>query len=310
MNRERHVRRLRGAFQIQRLVGQIESASIRQPCPAAALVELQLARDRQMRGYAGDLRLERHHARRGIAARSEQMGHGIEGAGLQLHAQVQFLTLGRGNRCSTEKKVSEIMRGAIGARRCSGKAQLHRSTAARGNIHIGVVEKQHRFGLAELEIHASGAHFDGGQLRGSRTACGSGRRTVEEKLEVPGAFVGLHEVERGITESQARKIQPSAQQAERSDARIERLHIGEGLNAGPRIFMDGDAVERKSRRGKRRQIHIFYVDAPSQSAPQRPLDAGPQKIERHVHGGGGHHREHHGPGDPRPLHCSFSVIRR
>jgi hypothetical protein len=131
------------------------------------------------------------------------------------------------------------MRGAIGARRCSGKAQLDRSTAARGNIHVGVVEKQHRFGLAELEIHASGAHFDGGQLRGSRASSG---RHIVEKLEIPGpssVFTRL----RLASPIAGSKIQTSAQQAERSDARIERLHIGEGLNAGPRIFMDGDAVE-------------------------------------------------------------------
>src|SRR5665213_2655059 len=106
----------RGGIELQCLACQIQFAFIAD-APLTGAVELQNAFDVESGRRSGKLGVEREQAFQTCAATVEEARHGVECAWFELDAKVERRRDGAAN-----VKVSEVLRGLIGARGGSGKA--------------------------------------------------------------------------------------------------------------------------------------------------------------------------------------------
>jgi hypothetical protein len=103
---------------------------------------------------------------------------------------------------------------------------------------------------------------------------------VQQKLEIPRAGVGLHQVDGGAIAAQtdACEIQVPPQQAQPAHAGVQRFHIGERLDTGARILVDGDVFQSEARSTQKIQVHRPDFHLASKPTTQRTLDRRAQQI--------------------------------
>src|SRR5262249_36251854 len=159
------------------------------------------------------------------------------------------------------------------------------------------------FEIAELEVHSSIAHAQGGDWVGA----GGGKQV----LKVPWAFARFYDVDGGVTaEIQTGEFQTPPEQAQKADACPERIHVRKRLDAGAGVFVDGDVVELYAGSGigtgKERQMHCADFNLASQTALEGAFNGAAEEIGWHVWRGRTERKDHQKRDDDESLHGAVS----
>ena len=111
---------------------------------------------------------------------------------------------------------------------------------------------------AALDIDAGVGGAKVGQRNRSRFArrrCDLRGCRAEERLQVPAAGIGAHQVQAGLVYADAANLQPPAPQREQPERGDNRVGVENGLGAVGRIFLNGQVSEHKARPGQQAQLH-------------------------------------------------------
>jgi len=105
-------------------------------------------------------------------------------------------------------------------------------------------------------------------------------------LKVPRAGVGLHEIDAGIgAEAEAGKFEAAGEEAEQAEAGFESPHVGERLDAGAGVFVNGDVFESESGSGEEIDADLTDFDFAAEAVLEGALDLGAEELDVEVGGG-------------------------
>jgi len=164
------------------------------------------------------------------------------------------------------------------------KAWAARSASARRDVDVGIQKVIARLGIVLLEIEAARTDFDRRKSQRQPLPLASLRPhgVIEQRHQVPAAFRTSHEVHAGLQQSKPGEGEPAGQDARKSDARIEFLHVRKWFDAEARILLNQHIVDGEAGAGKEIQMNAADLDLAAERAFEcfSDVDAEPVGIDK------------------------------
>ena len=167
--------------------------------------------------------------------------------------------------------MSKTVASAIGASGRTRELNAHASRTLRIDRDIGLPDIESGLTGTKLKIDAAVGDFNRREkIEGEAAGCA---QTANQFHNIPGAFVALHQVQRGFHKMQTREPDLAEQQLVYAEARLKASGVGKRFEAIARVLVDGDFFQRKPGEREKPVICFFKINFAAEGFFQGSLNA-------------------------------------